>query len=147
MHLEVILDLILESFMLAFRKFTSCRFTPTTVILDNTLTYLVAAEELTRLFQSPSLKTAFEHHGATWKFISKNAPWYGGFWERLVGLTKQSLRKVLGRAFVTLPAKLPGHMILFFFCTNTHSSKFTCGFNGYMPVTLIIVLIQISHVA
>ena len=29
--------------------------------------------------------------------------WHGGFWERLVGLTKQSLRKVLGRAFVTLP--------------------------------------------
>ena len=54
------------------------------------------------LFQSPSLKTALEHHGVTWKFISKWAPWHRGFWDRLVGLTKQSLRKVLGRAFVTL---------------------------------------------
>jgi len=27
----------------------------------------------------------------------------GGFWERLVGVTKQSLRKLLDRAFVTLP--------------------------------------------
>lgn len=54
------------------------------------------------LFQSPSLKTALEHHGVTWKFISKWAPWHRSFWERLVGLTKQSLRKVLGRAFITL---------------------------------------------
>ena len=102
-HLEVVLDLTLESFMLAFRKFTSRRSTPTTMISDNASTYLAAAEELTSLFQSPSLKTALEHHGVTWKFIPKRAPWHGGFWERLVGLTKQSLRKVLGRAFVTLP--------------------------------------------
>ena len=97
-HLEVVLDLTLESFMLAFRKFTSCRSTPATVISDNTSTYLAAVEELTRLFQSPSLKTALEHHKVTWRFIPKRTPWYGGFWERLVGVTKQSLRKVLGRA-------------------------------------------------
>jgi len=88
---------------LAFRKFTSRRSTPTTVISDNASTYLAAAEELTRLFQSSSLKTALEHHGVTWKFIPKRALWYGDFWERSVGLIKQSLRKVLGRAFVTLP--------------------------------------------
>ena len=97
-HLEVVLDLTLESFMLAFQKFTSCRSTPATVISDNTSTYLAAVEELTRLFQSSSLKTALEHHKVTWRFIPKRAPWYGGFWERLVGVTKQSLRKVLGRA-------------------------------------------------
>ena len=102
-HLEVVLDLTLESFMLAFRKFSSRRSTPATIISDNASTYLAAAEELTRLFQSSSLKTALEYHGVTWKFIPKRAPWYGGFWERLVGLTKQSLRKVLGRAFVSLP--------------------------------------------
>ena len=38
-----------------------------------------------------------------WKFIPKKAAWYGGFWERLIGLTKMALRKVLGKAFVTLP--------------------------------------------
>ena len=39
----------------------------------------------------------------TWQFIPKRAPWFGGFWERLIGLTKQTLRKTLGRTFVTLP--------------------------------------------
>ena len=41
--------------------------------------------------------------GVEWRFIPKRAPWYGGFWERLIGLTKMSLKKILGRAFVTLP--------------------------------------------
>ena len=57
-HLEVVLDLTLDSFMLASRKFTGRRSTPTTMISDNASTYLAATEELTSLFQSPSLKTA-----------------------------------------------------------------------------------------
>ena len=78
-HLEVVLDLTLESFMLAFRKFTSRRSTPRTVISDNASTYLTAAEELTRLFQSTPLKTALEHHGVTWKFIPNKLLGTGAF--------------------------------------------------------------------
>ena len=37
-----------------------------------------------------------------WTFIPKRAPWFGGFYERLIGLTKTSLTKCLGRALVTL---------------------------------------------
>jgi hypothetical protein len=33
-----------------------------------------------------------------WKFIPKGAPWYGGWWERLIGMTKTTLKKVLGKA-------------------------------------------------
>ena len=40
--------------------------------------------------------------GTQWKFIPKCAPWFGGFWERLVGLTKSALKKTLGRAHITL---------------------------------------------
>ena len=37
-----------------------------------------------------------------WKFIPKKAPWFGGFWERLIALTKNCLKKVLGRTHITL---------------------------------------------
>ena len=37
-----------------------------------------------------------------WSFIPKRAPWFGGFWERMIGLTKTNMKKVLGRAFVSL---------------------------------------------
>lgn len=101
-YLEVVLDLTLESFMLAFRKFTSCRSTPTTVISDSASTYLAAAEKLIQLFQSPSLKTALGHYRVTWKFIPKRTLWYRGFWKRLVGLTKQSLKKMFRRVCLSL---------------------------------------------
>ena len=73
------------------------------MISDNASTYLATADELHQLFDSLSLKQALEYHGVTWQFIPKRAPWYGGFWERLIGLTKQALKKTLGRTFVTLP--------------------------------------------
>ena len=44
----------------------------------------------------------FEHHSVTWRFIPKREPWYGGLWERVVGLTKQAIKRTLGRALVTL---------------------------------------------
>ena len=34
--------------------------------------------------------------------MAKCVPWYGGFWECLIGVMKSSLKKVLGRTFATL---------------------------------------------
>ncbi|GBM14120.1 hypothetical protein AVEN_60955-1 [Araneus ventricosus] len=33
-----------------------------------------------------------------WKFIPPSSAWWGGFWERLIGLLKTILRKILGKA-------------------------------------------------
>ena len=73
-HLEIVLDMTVESFMLAFRKFTSRRSLPRRMISDNASTYLAAADELQQLFDSPTLKQALEYHGVTWQFIPKRAP-------------------------------------------------------------------------
>ena len=37
-----------------------------------------------------------------WRFIPKHAPWYGGWWECLIGLRKSTLKKVLGRTHASL---------------------------------------------
>ena len=57
-HLEIVLDMTVESFMLAFQKFASQRSVPKRRISDNASTYLSAANELQQLFNSPSLKQA-----------------------------------------------------------------------------------------
>ena len=102
-HLEIVTDLSVDTFLLAFRRFASRKSLPNQMISDNASTYLAAAEELRKLFESDALKEALTHQNVTWQFIPKRAPWYGGFWERLIGLTKQAVKKTLGRTFVTLP--------------------------------------------
>ena len=65
-------------------------------------TFVSANNELKELFQSRALKETLAREGIEWLFIAKKAPWYGGFWERLIGLTKSTIKKVLGRAAVNL---------------------------------------------
>ena len=72
------------------------------MISDNGSMYLTAAEELRSLMELPEIKEELGRRGVTWKFIPKRAPWYGGFWERLVGLTKTTIKKALGRRHVLL---------------------------------------------
>ena len=101
-HLEIVTDLSTETFLLAFRRFASHRSLPSVMISDNASTYLAAAEELKMLFESDHIKEALGRQGVDWQFIPRRAPWYGGFWERLIGLTKQAIRKTLGRSFISL---------------------------------------------
>ena len=37
-----------------------------------------------------------------WRFIPARAPWYGAIWERCIGIIKSGMKKVLGRALVTV---------------------------------------------
>ena len=101
-HLEVVEDLTVEAFLLAFRRFASRKSLPRKLISDNASTFLSANNELRELFQSHTLKETLARQGIDWQFIPKRAPWHGEFWERLIGLTKSTLKKVLGRAAVNL---------------------------------------------
>ena len=94
-HLEIVLELSLECFLQAFRRFVSQRSLPRLLLSDNASTYLAAAEELQKLLSSAALKEDLSRRGVEWRFIPKRAPWFGGFWERLIALTKSALKKVL----------------------------------------------------
>ena len=101
-HLEVVTDLSVDMFLLSFRRFASRRSLPSIMVSDNASTYQSAAEELQQLFRSKELTHHLSKQGVQWQFIPKRAPWYGGWWERLIGLTKSTLKKVLGRARISL---------------------------------------------
>ena len=89
-------------FLLSFRRFASRRSLPHIMVSDNASTYQSAAEELLKLFKSQELSHSLSKQGVQWRFIPKRAPWYGGWWERLIGLTKSTLKKVLGRTHASL---------------------------------------------
>ena len=48
-------------------------------------------------FKSIELKNFFLKGGIKWQFILEKWPWWGGFYERLVGIVKNSLKKVIGK--------------------------------------------------
>ena len=81
-------DLWEYSFMLVFRRFCSGQSVPKKMISDNGTTFQAASNTIRKLFQHLTEK------GTEWLFIPKRAPWYGGFWERLVGHSKTTLKKV-----------------------------------------------------
>ncbi|XP_063436701.1 uncharacterized protein LOC134718141 [Mytilus trossulus] len=101
-HLEIVTDLTEEQFILAFRRFSSRKSLPKIMLSDNATSYVASAKEIERLTSSPTLQATLNSQGTEWKFIPKRAPWYGGFWERLIGLTKNCIKKVLGRSYVSL---------------------------------------------
>ena len=36
-----------------------------------------------------------------WNFILEKAPWWGGFYERFIGIVRSSLKKVLQKSLLT----------------------------------------------
>ena len=101
LHLELVPDLSADSFLRAFRRFISRRSRPRLMLSDNASTFHGAASTLKQLTSDPTITDSLTRLGVEWKFIPARAPWFGGFWERLIGLTKTTLRKTLGRAFVS----------------------------------------------
>ena len=100
-HLEVVPDLSNETFIQAFRRFASRKSLPRTMISDNAMTFSAAANTIQSLIRSATVQDMLHRHGTEWKFIPKRAPWFGGWWERLIGITKSTIKKVLGRALVS----------------------------------------------
>ena len=101
-HLELVADLNVSSFLLAFRRFSSRRGVPATLLSDNAKTFKSAAKEVRNIMRSKDVHTHLTNLRITWNFIVERAPWWGGFWERMVQTVKKCLRKAIGQATLTL---------------------------------------------
>ena len=97
LHLDVTPDLTERCFLQAFRRFSRRKSLPSRMVSDNASTFTASAEELKELFQSLSPKQTLANRGSFGSSYQR-VPWFGGFWERLIGLTKKSLK----RSFVML---------------------------------------------
>ena len=97
-HLELTQGLSTESFLRSFRRFMSRRGLPATLISDNAKTFKSASKEIRTVSRSEEVQRFLTSNQVTWNFIVERAPWWGGFWERLIGSVKRSLKKILQRA-------------------------------------------------
>ena len=81
------------AFLLAFRRFTSRRGLPATLLSDNAKTFKSASKEVVKITRAQEVLHYLANNSVTWKFIVEKAPWWGGFWEHLVQTVKRQLRK------------------------------------------------------
>jgi len=90
--------------IMALDRFVSRRGQPTVIYSDNGKQLLRASKEVSEMWEKaiPGIMKYAAENQIEWKFIVETAPWWGGFWERLVGSTKRLLRKVGGQAGLTV---------------------------------------------
>jgi len=94
-HLEMVENLSVSDFMLCFRRFTGRRGVPGLIVSDNAKTFQAAKLFVRRLMASDEALSYFENRNVEWKFNLSRAPWWGGFFERMVGCVKRTLYKTL----------------------------------------------------
>ena len=85
-HLELVTDYRWQSSVLALKRFISRRETSKLFISDNFST-----------FKSREVTDFLRHYDISWEFIFQKSPWWGEFYEKLIGITKMSLKNIVGK--------------------------------------------------
>lgn len=101
-HLEVVTGNSHDEFISAFLRFVSRRSTPQIMHSDNATNFTSASKTLKYISNHPNVRDSLEKYHVQWKFITLRAAWHGGMWERLIGIMKSSLKKVMGNALLSL---------------------------------------------
>ena len=96
-HLELLRDLSVKSFLQSFRRFASRRGLPSTLLSHNAKTFKAGCKEVKTIVRSHEVQRYLSSNRVTWKFIVERAPWWGGFWQRLIQSVKKWLKKTVGR--------------------------------------------------
>ena len=68
---------------------------------DNAKTFKFCSKEIEKIVRSEEVHQYLTNRQISWQFIVEKAPWWGGYWERLVRSVKRCLRKTLGRSTLT----------------------------------------------
>ena len=100
-HLDVVPDLNAGTFIRSFKRFIGRRGIPRLVVTDNAKTFKSASRTLSTVFKLPAVQKFLLDHRITWRFNLERAPWWGGFFERLIRCVKRCLKKILRNARLT----------------------------------------------
>ena len=104
-HLEIVADLSAEKF-LALRRFIARRGKPQQIVLDNAPQFKLTKSSVDVAWENPVRDPDIQLHIAEqrikWSLIVQLSPWMGGFYERLVGISKMALRKAIGKTCLTM---------------------------------------------
>ena len=96
--MEILADLTTKEFLKCLKRFIARKGRPDKIYSDNAKTFAAAAKWLKMVMKEEQIQNLLAVKHIKWQFNVSKAPWWGGQYERLIGLVKQSLYKTLGRA-------------------------------------------------
>ncbi|XP_055931871.1 uncharacterized protein LOC129962158 [Argiope bruennichi] len=98
-HFELVRSLTTDTFIQALRRFIARRGRISVLYSDNG-TNFVGRNNALRALDWDKISEYSTAQKITWKFIPPTAAWWGGWWERIVRMLKELLRRVLGKSIV-----------------------------------------------
>jgi len=98
-YLDTVDSLSADEFLDSLEKFTNLIGRPSHLFSDNG-TNFVGADNMMKIlnWKKSKLEERLHRKQIKWTFNPPSAPWWGGFWERLVRSVKDLLRRMLGTA-------------------------------------------------
>ena len=104
-HVELVEDTTAAQFLDCLRRFIARRGKPDKIISDNAPQFKVAKNAIDlaweNLVKVPDVISYVNERRIKWSFIIELSPWMGGFYERLIGITKMALKKSIGKLCLT----------------------------------------------
>ena len=100
-HLGLCKSLTAQEFQFQLKEFITRRDRPDMIVSDNAKTFQATAKWINTLEKDDDLQNYLSQNNIKWKFNLARAPWWGGFYERLIGIMKRSLSKQVGKALLT----------------------------------------------
>ena len=100
-HLELVPDMSAQTFLRSFKRFTARRGIPLKMISDNGKTFVSAAQTIEKIMTSLEVQQHLVGLKVKWVFNLEKAPWWGGFYERMIQSMKRCLKKTIGKAKLT----------------------------------------------
>ena len=74
---------------------------PANLQSDNAKTFKSSSKDIRKLVRSPEVWRYLTNNQISWNFIVEKAPWWGGYWERLVRSVKSPIQKTIGKSTLT----------------------------------------------
>ena len=95
-YLDLLRSLEMEEFIASLKQFIARRGRPELIYSDNGSTFKAAAKWLKTAQTSEKFNDYLAQHSIRWQFNLSRAPWWGGQFERLIGLFKNAFFKTIG---------------------------------------------------
>ena len=95
--MELLPSLETGEFIKSLKRLIARRGRPKMIYSENGKTFIAAANWLKKVCKDERLNTFLSTHEITWQFNLSRTPWWGGHFERLLGVMKGAFYKTVGQ--------------------------------------------------